>query len=98
MIRAPNPHPLAAEKGPQVPHLGVVMDEMGSLMALPPGSNIYLIEDSHNPNKITPMVLVKVSLKAITFRCSCGQKGCTRVMTYKLAMTGYHPPIGGVNR
>lgn len=95
MIKAPNPHPLMREEAPMQPHLGVVMDEAGSLMALPPGAQIFIIENPKDPSKIVPTILKKVSKKALIFRCACGQRGCTREYHYQLKMTGFHPHASG---
>ena len=76
---------------PKQPHLALVVDELGGVMPIPVGAQMYIIEDPANPNKIHPLVLVKVTHKAITFRCACKQKGCTRQMQYQLKVTGFHP-------
>lgn len=91
ILKGPTPHKLMAQEAPDKPHFGVVVDEAGSLMALPPGAQIAIIEDPENPNKIFPMVLLKVTYKSIWFACACGQKGCTRRMNYQLKASGFHP-------
>lgn len=77
-------------KAPDQPHLGVL--RRGDVMlAMPPGSNMFIVTDPTRPDGVLPLLLVKVTEKAITFRCNCGESSCTRVLQYRLKATGWHP-------
>lgn len=54
-------------KGPDEPHLALLVDESGMRLAIPPGASLWLVEDKANQNKIYPLVLKKVSLNKIVF-------------------------------
>lgn len=76
---------------PKQPHLGVVIDASGELLAIPPGAIVYFIEDPSNNAKIMPVALRKVSLKKLSFECQCHDPNCSRVLEYSLTRaTGHH--------
>jgi len=84
------PHQIGGD-APKVAHLGVVTDESGEVLALPPGAVFYIIEDATNPQKLFPMVLLRVNRKKLVFQCPCGKPECNRVYEYTLSRgLGHH--------
>lgn len=82
-----------ADLGAQAPkgaHLAVVTDESGELLAMPPGSIIYIVEDATNPEKIFPMALRSASRRKIAFECVCHDPNCSRTLTYTLTSAAGH--------
>lgn len=77
-------------KAPKQPHLGVMV-QGGECLALPPGAQMLIVEDPTDDHQITPVILVKVSLRQIVFRCACHKPNCTRVLKYQLRAEGIHP-------
>lgn len=64
--------PIIHEKGegnppPKGPHLAIVFDKAGRMLPLPPGTQMFLVEDPSRPDKIFPLILKKVSHKALVF-------------------------------
>lgn len=78
-------------QAPKVPHLGVLTDESGELLAIPPGAIMYIIEDPTNIEKIFPMALLKVNRREIVFKCVCHDPNCSRTFKYKMvSAAGQH--------
>lgn len=75
-----------------VPHLGVYMGD-GTVMRIPRGAIIAIIEDPTRLDKVLPMVITKVTMKALDFKCACGNPDCTRKLRYRAERAGYHPPM-----
>jgi hypothetical protein len=61
--------------------------------AIPVGSLMYIVEDPTRRDRVFPLVLAKVGIKALHFRCACGMKDCTRTYKFSATQAGYHPPI-----
>lgn len=64
--------PIIREEGkgappPKGPHLAIVFDKAGRMLPLPPGTQLFLVEDPSRPDRIFPMVIKKVSHKALVF-------------------------------
>lgn len=76
------------------PHLGLLIKD-GTMVAIPKGATMALIMDPSRLDGITPMVLTKVALKSLTFRCACGNPKCSRVLKYTLSSSGQHPYLAG---
>ncbi len=76
---------------PTEPHLAVVRNQSGQVLALPVGSQMFIITDPTHLEGVIPVILVKVQTKYITFRCNCGQAECTRVLQYRVKAMGHHP-------
>lgn len=68
---------------PLKPHFALLMDEDGRRLPIPPGASLWVVEDKNQPEKIFPLVLAKVSHKAIVFEMT-GADGATTEYTYKL--------------
>lgn len=77
-------------KAPDKPHLAV-MTGNGTATAIPIGATMLVIEDPTRADKITPLILLKVSAKTIDFACACMRPGCTRKLRYRVERSGYHP-------
>lgn len=75
-----------------VPHLGLMMGD-GSVMRIPRGATLLVIEDPTRLDKVLPLILTKVSMKAIDFTCACGNPDCTRKLRYRAERAGYHPSM-----
>lgn len=52
---------------PKEAHLAVIFDRAGRMLPLPPGTQLFLVEDPSRPDKIFPMVIKKISHKALVF-------------------------------
>lgn len=78
--------PMPGVKAPKEPYLAVHLGE-GQIVALPRGTTFFQCVG----DDATPMTLVKVAERTITFRCACGNPDCTRVMKYSRVVTGFHP-------
>jgi hypothetical protein len=77
-------------------HLGVITDHTGSVLAIPPGANILIIEPSKEPGQqpeVIPLVLLEIGPhgKRLVFQCGCRKPDCTRRLTYALSQSGVHP-------
>lgn len=85
---------IRAKRGepPSEPHLGVLTGSDGQMMAIPVGAMMYIVEDPKRADKVTPLILMKVSLTALWFACACGQKDCTRRFRFTMKAEGHHPP------
>ena len=79
-------------EAPREPHLGLLV-RGGTVCPIPPGAMIYVVEDPTRADKVMPLVLAKVSAKAIDFVCGCGQPKCSRRIRYRAEKSGHHPPI-----
>lgn len=77
------------------PHLGLMDGETGAWTGIPVGSMMAIIIDPRVQTKILPLVLVDVKFKRLTFKCACGQRGCSRLYHFHATMTGNHPVIAG---
>lgn len=78
---------------PDEPHLLILTGMEGTQglwTALPPGANLTLVEDPSKMDKIFPMVLAKVSRKALDFVCACGQPNCNRRIRFVANVSGWH--------
>lgn len=74
---------------PGAPHLAVYTDETGAVLAIPPGARMLLVEDPRRMDSIHPLVLKKVSRRALVFLCGCGR--CNREYTFRLdGVKGMH--------
>lgn len=72
------------------PHLGVITDESGEALALPPGAVMLEIIDAKRPDRINRLVLKEVKHGKWTFKCGCNNPRCTRVITFRATETGAH--------
>lgn len=80
-------------EAPSEPHLLILVGaegEVGMWTALPRGASITLVEDPSKADKIFPMVLYKVSRKALDFVCACGQTSCNRRIRFVANVSGWH--------
>ena len=74
---------------PGVPHLAVYTDTSGAVMAIPPGARMLIIEDPQKMDSVFPLVLKRVSRRAIVFLCGCGR--CNREYVFRLVtVKGMH--------
>lgn len=76
---------------PKDPHLAVMTGVNGTVMAIPPGALMYIVIDPARFDGVHPMVLAKVTERALWFNCACGNAQCTRKMQYTVKVTGWHP-------
>ena len=72
---------------PKEAHLALITSEAGDAIAFGRGNRLVLV-DGHTK---VPLVLVKVSLKELVFRCACRSPGCTAIYTFRASRTGHHP-------
>ncbi len=77
---------------PDQPHLGLLTDNSGAAIAIPPGATMYLILDPSRADKVIPLVLFKVSLKKLEFLCACGNRKCSKRYVFVAQNKGFHPP------
>jgi hypothetical protein len=91
------PHDEEGE-APDAPHL-VLMMAPGEGLAVPPGANLAIVmnaktgvdKDSPEHGGVVPLVLLSVSKTKLRFACACGQKSCTREVSFKATWKGIHP-------
>lgn len=81
------------EHAPKENHIAILMDDKGSGFAFMPGNILFIVDKEHQAK--VPLVLMKVSMKEMTFRCGCGRHGCTAVYTFRASRNGYHPRRDG---
>lgn len=74
-----------------VPHLALLTDETGTAIAIPPGANLFIIEDASRADGVFPLVLLAVSRKNLRFQCGCGIPKCTRTAEAVIKWKGKHP-------
>lgn len=79
-------------KAPKGAHLGLLMND-STFTGIPVGATLAVITDPTRQDGIMPMILTKVTLKALHFRCACRRVGCTRKMIYRLSAEGLHPKM-----
>lgn len=84
--------PDEAANVPSEPHLGLQVKD-GTITAIPKGATMAIIMDPTRVDGVIPLVLLKVTAKALYFRCACGRDGCSLRLTYRASRTGYHPPM-----
>jgi len=78
-------------KGPDGPHLALVTGHDGTAIAIPVGAFIYIVPEPGRPDRIIPVNLQKVTRDVLQFKCACGQRECSRILSYKLRVSGHHP-------
>lgn len=78
-------------EAPTEPHLGVIRNARGEMLAMPPGSQMFIVTDPTRADGVMPLLLIKVNPKYLTFHCNCGQAECTRVLQYRVKAMGHHP-------
>jgi hypothetical protein len=72
-------------------HIAILTGADGTAMPVVPGMFVLSIPEPDRPDRVVPMILLKVSLKKWEFACACGNKQCNRRLTYKLEIAGHHP-------
>lgn len=77
---------------PNEPHLALLTDDTGLATAIPVGATLYIVEDASRADKVFPVVLAKVSRRAIVFVCACGEPNCNRTYRYVNNVQGWHKP------
>lgn len=70
-------------KAPEAGHFALLYNDAGARLAIRPGASLWLVEDPSQADKIFPLTLRKVSLKAITFQMTQAD-GSTSEYVYKL--------------
>lgn len=71
-------------------HLAYLADPNGLFVALVPGTQMLLIEDTNRADKIFPVVLAKVSRRKLIFHCACKDPRCTRTYSFECKASGWH--------
>ena len=77
-------------KPPSKPFLGICT-KAGTIMPIEPNAVMAIVLDANDDSKVYPMALTKVTLKALTFVCACGDPECSAVYTYTASRQGRHP-------
>ena len=80
--------PLEGGEAPSGPHLGLLQNEAGEVLAIPRGAVLYIIEDPKRPDKIYPLVLMGVSRKELTFKAYTNDARSTRIVRFKAEWSG----------
>lgn len=75
---------------PKKAFLGICT-KSGTIMPIEPNAVMAIVTDATDPQAIYPMALTKVTLKALTFVCACGDPECSAVYTYTASRQGRHP-------
>jgi hypothetical protein len=78
---------------PKEPHLVVINAATREGFGIPVGSLMGIVMDAE-AGDIQPVVLAHVQRKLLRFRCGCGDKRCTLVLTFRCGdrdTTGRHP-------
>ena len=75
---------------PKKPFLGL-FSKGGTIYPIEPNAVMAIVLDATKPETIYPMALTKVSLKALTFACACGDPECSAIYTYTASRQGRHP-------
>lgn len=77
-------------KGQSSPHLGVYMGD-GTVLAVPEGAQMFIVSEGTDKKPVTvPVILMKVKLNQMVFRCNCGEKSCTQVYKFAASKRGMH--------
>lgn len=75
-------------KAPKEPHLALLMDESGMRLSIPPGASLWIVEDPSDEKKVFPLLLSKVSHKALCFQMADSNGA---VVEYKYQLTSAKP-------
>lgn len=89
---------LGGVEPPKVPHLALWDTENGGVLGIPVGSAMALIFDPAAQDGILPLILAKVTKRAIYWKCACGNATCTKTYVHTLSAKGHHPPMTFVER
>ena len=77
---------------PDTPCLGLLVNgDTGETIRIPPGATMFVITNPRRVDGVIPLLLAKVTEKALYFRCGCRRPNCTRVITYAASKRGQHP-------
>jgi len=74
------------------PCLGLLVNgESGETIRIPKGATMFVITNPKHVDGVLPLILAKVTAKALYFVCGCRRAGCTRTITYAATRKGQHP-------
>lgn len=80
--------PTSEGQAPLGPHLCLLVNQSGEVLAIPPGALLYIVEDPKRPDKIYPLVLVKVSRKTLDFKAYSSDARSTRMVRFEAKWSG----------
>lgn len=78
-------------EAPKEAHLALITGADEGI-AIPVGAVMCIVENAAKlDGGVVPLILERVSKTRLTFRCACGQKGCTRRVRFQAKWEGSHP-------